>query len=108
MSVASSSRSKVINLPANEVSQAIPVRRKLPWRRHITPYEGLLAQKYEGQGTDAEPYIVDWLVEDAENPQHWKSVHQSITVVWTSLIRVVIQMGQCGNWRTGSLRSGDG
>jgi hypothetical protein len=73
MSIASSSNSTVVNMPINE-SQAIPVRRKLPWRRYITPTDDLLSQKYEGQGTDAEPYIVDWLEDDAENPQHWKSV----------------------------------
>jgi hypothetical protein len=55
-------------------SQVISPRRKLPWRRYITPTEDLLACKYDGQGTDADPYIVDWLENDAENPQHWKSV----------------------------------
>ena len=80
MSIASSSNSTVVNMPINE-SQAIPVRRKLPWRRYITPTEDLLSRKYEGQGTEAEPYIVDWLEDDAENPQHWKSVR---TLVYLS------------------------
>jgi len=75
MSIASSSRSMVVNTPNNE-SQAIPVRRKLPWRRYITPTEDLLANQYEGRGTETDPYIVDWLEDDAENPQHWKSVRR--------------------------------
>jgi len=67
-----------VSTPNNE-SQAIPVRRKLPWRRYITPTEDLLARQYEGQGTDTDPYIVDWLEDDAENPQHWKSVCKSMS-----------------------------
>jgi hypothetical protein len=82
MSMASSSFSTVVNMPTttseDPLSQVIPPRRKLPWRKYTTPTEDLLAFKYEGQGTDANPYIVDWLDDDAENPQHWKSVSRAL------------------------------
>jgi hypothetical protein len=52
--------------------------RTVPWRRYVTPVEELLAQKYEGYGRETDPYIIDWLDGDVENPQNWKSVSRTL------------------------------
>lgn len=53
---------------------ALPKRRKLPWRRHITPTEVLLGHPYSGSGSEDDPFIVEWLPNDQEYPQNWNSV----------------------------------
>lgn len=77
MSMASSSRRESsastsrIEVPADIT---IPKRRKLPWRRHVTPTERLLSHPYRGKGTENDPYIAEWLDDDEENPMTWQAV----------------------------------
>jgi hypothetical protein len=43
--------------------------RRWPWRRRVTPLETLLAEEWEGEGTEENPYKVNWITNDPENPQ---------------------------------------
>ena len=43
--------------------------RKRPWRRRVAPFEKILATKYRGSGTSTDPFIVQWLDNDPENPK---------------------------------------
>jgi hypothetical protein len=40
-----------------------------PWRKHITPLDRLLHEKWQGKGTAESPYLVNWISDDVENPQ---------------------------------------
>jgi hypothetical protein len=42
-----------------------------PWRLYCIPVEVLVTHNYDGNGTEEEPFLVDWLPEDPENPQSW-------------------------------------
>lgn len=47
-----------------------------PWRREVTPVDTLLAEDWEGEGTEAKPYIVGWMTKDVENPQTWTNKYK--------------------------------
>ncbi|EXJ90463.1 hypothetical protein A1O1_03566 [Capronia coronata CBS 617.96] len=42
--------------------------RKRPWRPRVTEFAKIADHKYRGSGTPADPYIVQWLDDDPENP----------------------------------------
>jgi hypothetical protein len=42
--------------------------RKYPWARHVTSFERIVKNSYEGKGTEEAPYLVTWLENDEENP----------------------------------------
>lgn len=91
MSVASSSRVQ-LDTPIPTTGEiksdiTIPKRRKLPWRRYVTPTETLLSYEYRGQGTEADPYIVEWLPDDQEYPMNWKSV--SRVTIYTQALSIL-------------------
>ncbi|ORX34129.1 putative transporter [Kockovaella imperatae] len=50
--------------------------KKRPWRRYVTPFENILNHKYPGSGTDEDPYIIDWLPNDPEDPQRWSQSYK--------------------------------
>lgn len=58
-------------------------RKKKPWLAHVTPFEKILNHKYPGSGTEQDPYIVDWLGDDLEDPQRWTAVYK-----WTQILIV--------------------
>jgi multidrug resistance protein len=62
--------------------------RKLPWQTYITPFEHIVAESYPGSGTEEDPYIIDWIHEDAEDPQRWPLWYRWVTIAivsWTTL-----------------------
>lgn len=42
--------------------------RKTPWRPRTTPWSEIVACPYKGSGTNEDPFLVQWLSEDPENP----------------------------------------
>ena len=46
----------------------------------MTKFDDILNHHYSGSGTDEDPYIVDWLPADREDPQLWPSVYK-----WTCI-----------------------
>ncbi|SNX81332.1 probable mfs-multidrug-resistance transporter [Melanopsichium pennsylvanicum] len=59
--------------------------RKTTYRLYTTSFRDILAQTYSGSGTKEDPYLVEWLPKDAENPQTWASVYK-----WLLTIQVAI------------------
>jgi len=54
--------------------------RKRPWRRYVTPWQRILTHTYHGEGTENEPYVVDWIDGerggDPENPMTWGAAYK--------------------------------
>lgn len=76
----SSSSHPSVSAPAQpdiDNSLTVPQRRKTPWRRYTTSTDTILSHGCQGQGTETDPYIVEWLPDDQENPLNWKSVCHS-------------------------------
>jgi hypothetical protein len=48
--------------------------RKLPWRQHVTDFAHIATAKYRGQGTPEDPFIIQWLDHDPENPQSYSNL----------------------------------
>ncbi|GAC73259.1 synaptic vesicle transporter SVOP and related transporters [Moesziomyces antarcticus T-34] len=59
--------------------------RKTPFRLHVTPFSEILNKKYDGAGTKEDPFLVEWLPSDAENPQNWPAYYK-----WLLTIQVAI------------------
>ncbi|KIX96704.1 uncharacterized protein Z520_07423 [Fonsecaea multimorphosa CBS 102226] len=45
--------------------------RKRPWRRRVTDFETIVEARYRGSGSPEDPYIVQWLDNDPENPMNY-------------------------------------
>lgn len=39
-----------------------------PWRPHVTAWSDIVSHTYKGGGTNEDPYLVEWLPQDPENP----------------------------------------
>ena len=52
--------------------------RKRPWRRRVTDFAHIMGTKHRGSGNDGDPFIVQWLDNDQENPKNY-----SDTSKWT-------------------------
>ena len=59
--------------------------KKTPYRLYTTSFRDILAHDYQGSGTKEDPYLVEWLPNDAENPQTWASVYK-----WFLTVQVAI------------------
>ena len=46
--------------------------RRTPWRRNVTRFDRILDQRYEGKGTEEEPFLVSWL--------DWREIIRNIRV----------------------------
>ena len=58
---------------------------KTTYRRYTTPFADILSHSYSGSGTQEDPYLVEWLPKDHENPQTWSAVYK-----WAQTIQVAI------------------
>lgn len=56
-------------------SRTLPVR---PWRRWTTPWSAIRGHAYKGSGTEIDPFVVDWLPNDVEDPYNY-----SVGYKWT-------------------------
>ncbi|WWC68345.1 uncharacterized protein I206_102270 [Kwoniella pini CBS 10737] len=66
--------------------------KKYPWRPYVTPFESILARKYQGSGTNEDPYIVDWLPNDAEDPQTWSSKYKWTCIALVSWLTLAVAL----------------
>jgi hypothetical protein len=53
--------------------------KKYIWRPYVTPFESILNHKYPGSGTEEDPFIVDWIHGEAEDPQMWNTAYKWMT-----------------------------
>ena len=49
---------------------------KRPWRTQITDFEAIISAKYRGSGTNDDPFVVQWLDHDPENPKSYGIWHK--------------------------------
>lgn len=62
----------------------------------MTPFEDILDHTYKGSGTDADPYIVDWLRDDPEDPQNFPAAYKWGQVGMTSLLTLAVTLASSG------------
>jgi hypothetical protein len=56
--------------------------RRTTWTPYVTDFNRITSHSYRGKGTNEDPYIVDWLQNDAENPLTWpRSYKWFLTVI---------------------------
>lgn len=53
-----------------------------PWRINVTDFQTILDYPYRGSGTEHDPYIVEWLENDLENPKNYsETLRWSVTAL---------------------------
>lgn len=79
--------------------QALPVDdgrdhtlRKRPWRQYVTPWSEIVSHPYAGSGTDEDPYLVDWLPADHENPMTWKPRYKWTVMMIAAVATLAVSM----------------
>jgi hypothetical protein len=82
--------------PRSTPSSAKPAEsytlRKTIYRPYVTPFERILHHKYPGSGTNEDPYIVDWIGDDPEDPQRWPTVYKWTTIVIVSIATLAVAL----------------
>jgi hypothetical protein len=66
-----------------------------PWRRYITPWDRIVSHDYPGQGTEEDPYLIDWLPgdePDPENPMTWKTSYKWVVTVTAAVATLAVAM----------------
>lgn len=65
---------------------------KRPWRRYVTPFETIMSHHYKGSGTNEDPYIIDWLPNDPEDPQRWPGAWKWFQILIASLAALAVAL----------------
>ncbi|CAF1061548.1 unnamed protein product [Didymodactylos carnosus] len=60
------------------------------WKRMQVSIATLLQQNYKGEGTDASPYVTEWLDDDIENPMTWKDSYKWFLMVIVSFATLAV------------------
>lgn len=66
--------------------------KKRPWRPYVTPFESILNHHYKGSGTNEDPFIIDWLPVDPEDPQRWPGKWKWFQIVIASLATLAVAL----------------
>ncbi|WVF70989.1 hypothetical protein IAT40_005785 [Kwoniella sp. CBS 6097] len=66
--------------------------KKRPWRPYVTPFEEIMAKKYQGSGTAEDPFIVDWLQGDKEDPQNWPAKYKWTCIAVVSWLTLAVAL----------------
>lgn len=46
----------------------------------MTPFDRVYHHKYPGSGTPEDPFIIDWIRDDPEDPQRWPGRYKWFTI----------------------------
>jgi hypothetical protein len=57
---------------------------------YVTSFEKIQSHNYRGKGTHKEPYIIDWVSQDSENPQTWNRAYKWSLAIFVSLAAMSI------------------
>lgn len=91
--MSSSNQSK--EAPAGQLAVDNPDQytlRKTPFRIYTTPFSDILAQRYSGSGTKEDPYLVEWLSDDNENPQAWSQTYKWLLTVQVAIATLSVAL----------------
>ncbi|GLC70796.1 MFS siderochrome iron transporter 1 [Pleodorina starrii] len=71
-----------------------------PWHPYQEDFARMSKADYPGSGTNEDPYVVDWLDTDAENPQKWPTVYKwAITMLMAT---ATLAVGFCSSAYSGA------
>ncbi|PWZ03026.1 putative mfs-multidrug-resistance transporter [Testicularia cyperi] len=66
--------------------------RKTPYRLSTTSFTDILNGKYGGSGTQDDPFLVEWLPSDNENPQNWATVYKWLTTIQVAIATLSVSL----------------
>ncbi|EIN10928.1 MFS general substrate transporter [Punctularia strigosozonata HHB-11173 SS5] len=88
LSTRSAGSSTIALEAANATSPNHGLKRR-PWRREVTPWQRIVSESYDGEGTDDKPFIVGWLSDDPENPETFATWYKW-TVTFVAAFSVLV------------------
>ena len=63
-----------------------------PWRRRVTDFKPVVRHRYRGRGTPKDPFIVQWLDDDPENPITYPFAHKAATTILVSFMCLCVSL----------------
>ncbi|EPQ31977.1 uncharacterized protein PFL1_00175 [Pseudozyma flocculosa PF-1] len=66
--------------------------RKRPYRVRSTPFSEILDHKYAGSGTQEDPFMVEWLPNDPENPMTYSQTYKWIITVQVAIATLCVSL----------------
>lgn len=63
-----------------------------PWRQYVHPWREIISHPYPGAGTPEDPYLVDWLPADHENPMTWKKAYKWSVMMIAAVATLAVSM----------------
>ncbi|KAJ5154305.1 uncharacterized protein N7500_009744 [Penicillium coprophilum] len=75
-----------------------------PWRLNVTDFQTIIDFPYRGSGTSEDPYIVEWLENDPENPKNYsEALRWSTTALIATMTLCVALASSAYSGTVGSL-----
>lgn len=65
---------------------------KRPWRMRPEKWERVVSYDYDGKGTQENPYLVDWLQNDSENPMNAPDLYNWLLVTFVSIATLAVSL----------------
>ncbi|KAL8279684.1 hypothetical protein RQP46_007997 [Phenoliferia psychrophenolica] len=91
-----SSDSTVISIPLDPASSVADPNshtlKKRPWRIRSTEFSQILAHRYHGKGTEEEPFIIEWLPQDHENPQTYPELYKWFVIMVVAIATLAVAL----------------
>lgn len=66
--------------------------KKTPFRLYTTPFSEIVNHKYEGSGTKDDPFLVEWLPKDHENPQTWAASYKWVQTIFVAMATLSVAL----------------
>ena len=79
--------------------KSIPHWKVLTQQGIVTPE--IVNWKYDGKGTEEDPYVVEWIEDDPRNPMRWPQVKKWASVLMMAFATLVVSF--CSSAFTGGM-----
>ncbi|KAL8292640.1 hypothetical protein RQP46_001252 [Phenoliferia psychrophenolica] len=91
-STSSTAISVEVQVAQPEIEHDAHTLRTRPWRLRSTPFKSLVDHPYRGQGTLEQPYILEWLPLDHENPQTFGIVYKWVVIMTVAIATLAVAL----------------
>ncbi|KAN0066331.1 hypothetical protein ACQY0O_000425 [Thecaphora frezii] len=67
-------------------------QKKTPYQIRATPFSDIVRHQYAGSGTEEDPYLVEWLPNDPENPLTFASLYKWLITVQVAIATLCVSL----------------
>ncbi len=81
-----------MSIDSQRTIESFPTLKKRPWRRFVTAGDQIIGHKYPGRGSVDDPFVVDWLPDDPEDPMGWHQGYKWAVTMTVAVATLAVAM----------------